>query len=127
MTKLPAPTNVSQLRSLLGALLYYRKFLPQMATVTRSLNNLLKKGAKFAFTVEHVEIVRNLLKRLSSPDVLAFPDFKAAISGDRPFRLVTDASSSVDGLDAVIEQMQPDQSNRPLCFSSRSTLPNERN
>ena len=30
-------------------------------------------------------------------------------------------------LGAVIEQMQPDQSNRPLCFLSRSTLPNERN
>ena len=87
MTKLPMPTNVSQLRSLLGALSYYRKILPQTATVTRSLNNLLKKGVKFAFTVEHVEIVQTLLKRLSSPDVLAFPDFKAAISGDRPFRL----------------------------------------
>ena len=28
MTKLPMPSNVSQLRSLLGALSYYRKFLP---------------------------------------------------------------------------------------------------
>ena len=69
-----------------------------------------------------MEVVQTLLKRLSSPDVLAFPDFKAAISGDRPFRLLTDAS--VRGLDAVIEQMQPDQSNQPLCFLSRSTLPN---
>ena len=34
MTKLPMPSNVSQLRSLLGALSYYRKFLPQMSTVT---------------------------------------------------------------------------------------------
>ena len=125
MTKPPMPTNVSQLRSLLGALSYCRKFLPQMATVTRSLNNLLKKGIKFAFKVEHVEIVQTLFKRLTSPDVLAFPDFRAAISGDRPFRLITD--ESVDWLGAVIEQMQPDQSNRPLCFFSRSTLPNERN
>ena len=128
MTKLPMPTNVSQLRSLLSALSYYRQILPQMATVTRSLNNLLKKGVKFAFTVEFVEIVQTLSKRLSSPDVLAFPDFKAAISGDGPFRLITDASdASVDGLGAVIEQMQPDQSTRPLCFPSRSILLNERN
>ena len=56
MTKLPMPTNANQLRSLLGALSYYRNFLPQMATVSRSLNNLLKKGVKFAFTVKHVEI-----------------------------------------------------------------------
>ena len=58
MTKLPMPTKVSQLRSLLGALSYYRIFLPQMATVTRSLNIVLKKGVKFAFTVDHVEIVQ---------------------------------------------------------------------
>ena len=81
-------------------------------------------GVKFVFTTEHVEIVKNLIKRLTSPDVLAFPDFKAALSGDRPFRLITDAS--VDGLGAVIEQAQTDSSTRPLCFLSRTTLPNER-
>ena len=125
MTKLPMPSNASQLRSLLGALSYYRNFLPQMSTVTRPLNKLLKKGVKFVFNTEHVEIVQNLIKRLTSPDVLAFPDFKAALSGDRPFRLITDAS--VDGLGAVIEQAQTDSSTRPLCFLSRTTLPNERN
>ena len=125
MTKLPMPTNVSQLQSLLGALSYYRKILPQKATVTRPLSSLLKKGVKFVFTVGHVEIVQQLLKRLSSPDVLAFPDFKAALSGKRPFRLITDASN--DGLGAVVEQAQADTSTRPLCFLSRSTLPNERN
>ena len=86
MTKLPMPSNVSQLRSLLGALSYYRKFLPQMSTVTRPLNKLLKKGVKFVFTTEHIEFVQNFIKRLSdltSPDILAFPDFKAAFSGDR--------------------------------------------
>ena len=77
------------------------------------------------FTTEHVEIVQQLLKRLSSPDVLAFPDIKAAISGERPFQLITDVS--VDGLGAVIEQQQPDLSTRPFCFLSRITLPNERN
>ena len=40
MSKLPMPSNVSQLRSLLGALSYYRNILPQMSTVTRPLNNL---------------------------------------------------------------------------------------
>ena len=35
MTKLPMRSNVSQLRSLLSALSYNRKCLPQMPTVTR--------------------------------------------------------------------------------------------
>ena len=125
MTKLPIPTNVSRLRSLLGALSYYRKCLPQMATVSRLLNNLLNKGVKFVFTVEHVEIVQQSLKRLSSPDVLACPEVKAALCGKRLLRLITDAS--IDGLGAVVEQAQPDTSIRPLCFLSRSTLSNERN
>ncbi|CAN0375772.1 unnamed protein product [Scytosiphon promiscuus] len=85
MTKLPMPSNVSQLRSVLGALSYYRKVLPQMATITRPPNNPLKKGVKFVVTTEHVEIVQLLIKRLSSPDVLAFPDLKAAMCGERPF------------------------------------------
>ena len=73
-----------------------------------------------------MEIVQTLFKRLTSPDVLAFQILKRLYEEiDRLFRLITDAS--VDGLGAVIEQMQPDQSNRPLCFLSRSTLPNERN
>ena len=76
MTNLPMPTNISQLGSVLGALSYYRKFLPQMATITRPLNNLLKKEVKFVFTTEHVEIVQLLLKRLASPDVLAFIYFR---------------------------------------------------
>ena len=124
MTKLPMPTNVSQLRSLLGALSYYRFLLPQMATLTRPLNNLLKKNVEFVFTTEHVEIVQVSMKRLSSPDVLAFPDFAAAVSGERPFRLNTDAS--VDGLGAVIGQKQSDDFIRPLTlgFPSRTTMPN---
>ena len=86
-----------------------------MSTVTRPLHNLLKKGVKFVFNTEHVEIVQRHVKRLSSPDVFAFPDFGAALSGDRPFRLITDAS--VDGLGAVIEQAPPDSFTRPLSWN----------
>lgn len=104
---------------------YYRAFLPNMAALTRPLNNLLKKGVQFVFTREYVDIVRRLLDKLASPDVLAFPNFDDAIAGVRKFRVITDAST--DGLGAVVEQDQPDGTTRPLCFLSRSTLPNERN
>lgn len=49
MTKLPMPSNVRQLRSVLEALSNYGTFLPQVATITRPLNNLLKKGVTFVF------------------------------------------------------------------------------
>ena len=118
------PQNVNQLRSLLEALSYYRRQIPKMAARTRPLNSLLRKGVKFEFTPHHERIVREMLDEWSSPNVLAFPDFEAAISGSRKFRLVTDASA--DGLDVVIEQQQPDGSVRPLRYLSRTTLDNER-
>lgn len=54
MTKLSMPSNVSQLRSLLGALSYYREKMPQMATVTRPLNNILTRGVEFVLATKHV-------------------------------------------------------------------------
>ena len=61
-----------------------------------------------------------MLAELSSSNILAFPDFEAAISVSRKFRLVTNAST--DGLGVVIEQQQPDGSVRPLRYLSRTTL-----
>ena len=123
LMKLPTPTNVSQLRSLLGGLRYNRKFLKGMAAATKYLNSLLKKGVELIFTPEHTKIVQALLEQLASPDVLAFPDFSAAIAGDRPFQLITDAS--VNGLGAVVEQELAEGTTRPICFLGRSTPPNE--
>ena len=61
MTNLPMPTNISQLRSVLGALSCLPEFSPQMATITRPLKKLLKKDVNFVFTTEHFEIVQLLL------------------------------------------------------------------
>ena len=104
---------------------YYRKFISKLASRTKAINGLLKKGVDFHFTAEHEATVRQILGELSGSKVLAFPDFVGAVSGARPFMLVTDASR--DGLGAVVEQRHCDGEVRPLCFLSRSTLPNERN
>ena len=65
-----------------------------------------------------------MLDKLSNPNVFAFPDFEAAISRSRKFRLVTGISA--DGLGVVIEHQQPDGSIRPLRYLSRTILDNER-
>ena len=87
-----------------------------MATITRPLNNLVKKDVTIVFTTEHVETVWLLPKRLAHPDVSVFPDSKAALTGERPFRFILDGSA--DGLGSVIEQVTPSSSARPLCFRS---------
>ena len=113
MKEMFMPQNVSQLRLLLGARSYYRRQLPKMVARTRTLNSLLQRGVKFKFSPHHERIVRVMLHELSSPNVLAFPDFEATISGPRKLRLVTDANA--DGLGVMREQQQPDGSIRPLC------------
>ena len=65
-----------------------------------------------------------MLYKLSILNVFAFPDFEAAISGSRKFRLVKDISA--DGLGVVIEHQQPDGSIQPLRYISRTTLDNVR-
>ncbi|PIK55509.1 hypothetical protein BSL78_07590 [Apostichopus japonicus] len=49
------PTDIGQLRSYLGMLNYYRKYLPNLATVLTPLTVLLEKGRKFEWTTEAAE------------------------------------------------------------------------
>ena len=46
LTRMPMPTDIKQLRSLLGGLSYYRKFLPNMAHHIRSITALLKRAPR---------------------------------------------------------------------------------
>ena len=44
----PEPKDVSQLRTSLGMLNYYHRFLPDVATILKPLHQLLRKGSKMA-------------------------------------------------------------------------------
>ena len=125
LTRMPMPTDIEQLRSLLGGLNYYRKFLPNMAHHIRPIKALLKKGAAFDFTSAMEDTVRALLADLAAPPTLVFPDSDAVIDTSRPFRLHCDASTA--GFGATLEQEQPDGSIRPIVYISRATLDNEQN
>ena len=125
LARMPMPRDIKQLRSLLGGLSYYRKFLPNMAKRVRPITALLKKGATFRFTPPMEEAVSALLAELAAPPILVFPDWDAVINKSRPFRLRCDAST--DGLGATLEQEQTDGSIRPIVYLSRTTLAKERN
>ena len=125
LTRMPMPTDIKQLRSLLGGLSYYRKFLPNMAHHIRPITALLKKGIAFDFTSAKEDTVRALLAELAAPPILVFPDWDAVIDTFRPFRLHCDASTACLG--AILEQEQPDGSIRPIVYISRATLDNEQN
>ena len=85
LTRMHMPTDIKQLRSLLGGLSYYRKFLPIMACRIRPITALLKKGAAFDFTSTMEDTVRALLAELATSPILVFPDWDAVIDTSRPF------------------------------------------
>ena len=123
LRKLPMPNNVSELRSLLGGLSYYRKFLPNLSRRLQPITRLLKKDVPFSFDAEMEAVVRDILKVLTKPPVLVYPDFEAARNGSRKFRLYWDASAA--GFGATLEQPQKDNTVRPIVYLSRTVLPNE--
>ena len=122
LTKMPMPSDLRQLRSILGGLSYYRKILGDMAKRIRPITSLLKQGVKFVFTPPMESIVRTLLEELSAPLVLV-SDWDAVADNSRPFLLYCDAS--VDGFGATLEHEQKDGSIRPIVFISRATLESE--
>ncbi|XP_055604705.1 uncharacterized protein K02A2.6-like [Uranotaenia lowii] len=52
ISEMPAPTNVSQLRSYLGAINYYGRFVGQIKELRAPLDRLLKKDASWEWTPE---------------------------------------------------------------------------
>ena len=46
---MPAPKTLKQLRSFLGAINFYGKFIPNVSEVRKPLHELLKKDSKFAW------------------------------------------------------------------------------
>ena len=124
LTLMPMPRDLKQLRTLLGDLSYYRKFLRDMSKRIRPITALLKKGVNFFFTPSMGAIARDIVVELAAPPVLVFPDWDALENGSRPFRVYCDAS--IDDFGATIEKEQPDGSMRPIAYVGRATLDSER-
>ena len=118
------PSDITELRSFLCGLSYYRTSPTDMASRIRP-TVLLEKGAKFDFNPDMEDIVRSLLAELTAPPILVFPHWDAVTDKSRPFRLHCDASTA--GFGASLEQEQLDGSIRPIVYISRATLTNEQN
>ena len=125
LTRMPMPTDITQLRSLLRGLSYYRKFLPKMARRIRPITVLLKRGVAFGFTSTMEDTVRALRAEVAAPPILDFPDWDAVIDTSRPFRVHCDANTA--GLGVTLVQEQSDGSIRPIVYISRPTLDNDQN
>ena len=113
------PTDVSTVKAFLGAVQFYSKFIPNMATLAEPLHELTRKGESWRWTEREQNSFQNLKEVLSSDQVLVH--FDAA----KPLGLSCDASSV--GLGAVLWHRFPDGSERPIVYASKTLNKSQRN
>ena len=116
--KAPIPTNKKELRSFLGLLNYYRKFIDDYAAIAAPLSRLTGTKTAWEWGRAEQEAFDKLKACMVSAPVLAYPH------PTRPIKLRTDASGySIAG---VLQQQQEDGSWHPIAFWSRSMRASEK-
>ena len=117
---LTAPTTKKQVKSLLGLIGYYRKFVPHFATLTFPLTELLAKGSpnKVVWTKQCQVALCQIQRCFSGQPILRLPDV------ERQFVVRCDASDV--GIGAALLQWH-DSLLMPCAFASRKLLDRERN
>ena len=117
----PCPLDATGVRRFLGLASYYRRFVPNFASVAAPLHALTKKDAVFQWTTECQGAFAKLKELLTTTPVLAYPMFGPG----RSFILETDAS--MVGLGAILSQAQDDGTVHPVAYASRSVDKHEKN
>ena len=114
----PSPTNVSELKSYLGLLSYYSKFLPNLSTVLALLYVLLREKECWHWEEVEENVFEASKKLLLTSQVLVHFDPSLEI------RLACDASDY--GIGAVLSHVMADGTERPVGFVSRTLSETER-
>ena len=114
----PAPQNVTQLRSFLGAINYYCKFLPNLANNLSPLYKLLQHQSKWTWGPEQIKAFELAKQHLASPPLLVHFD------PEKPLVLSCDASPY--GVGAVLSH-SIDGGEQPIAFASRTLSTAEHN
>ena len=115
----PTPQDVTQLKSYLGLLTYYHRFLPNLSTEAAPLYLLLKDGQKWEWTSSQEQVFQKTKQMLVDAPVLAHYDAQAP--------LVVSADASPYGVGAVLSIVDDQGRERPVAYASRSLAPAEKN
>ena len=113
------PSTKRQVRTFLGLTGYYRKFIPDYATLAAPLTDITRKSAsdKVEWTAQCDRAFQELKRRLCTAPVLQSPNFS------QPFVLQTDASDR--GLGTVLTQWDENNCDHPVTYFSRKLQPHE--
>ncbi|XP_060967115.1 uncharacterized protein LOC133035345 [Cannabis sativa] len=108
------PKNVTEVRSFLGLVGYYRRFVENFSRIAMPLTKLTRKEVKFMWDDSCEEAFRELKERLTSAPVLTVPN------SEEPYVVFTDASGT--GLGGVLMQ-----NGKVVAYASRQLKPHEKN
>ena len=118
ITKFPHPKSPTDVKSFLGLVGYYRKFIPKFSGIAKPLNELLKKDVPFHWSENQEKAFNELKEILISEPLLQYPDFT------KSFVLTTDASGFAVG--AILSQ-GPINHDKPIAYASRTLNSAEQN
>lgn len=115
------PQTKKSLRSFLGSINYYRKFIPNFALLASPLYSLTRKSEphKLSWTEEQLIAFQTLKEALTNDSILIAPDYS------KPFLLATDGSYA--GIGAVLSQIDDNNDERRVAYYSRRLSAAERN
>ena len=105
------PTNLKQLRSFLGAVNQFNKFIPNLAAISFPFRSILKRDADWTWNSDHETAFKRINEEIKK--VVELSHFKR----NQEIRIICDASKQ--GLGAVLQQVQNNGEWKPICFASR--------
>ncbi|GJW82738.1 reverse transcriptase domain-containing protein [Tanacetum coccineum] len=111
IASLPYPTNVKGIRSFLGHVGFYRRFIKDFSKIARPMTQLLMKDTKFDFSDECIKSFDILRDKLITAPVIIAPNW------DLDFELMCDASDYVVG--AVLGQ-RIEKKFLPIYYASKT-------
>ena len=115
---LKAPSDLQELRVLLGLVNYYAKFLPNQSTLLAPWYRLLRKETKFIWSKECATALEKVKKLLTSDTLL--------VHFDPTKEIVLACDASPVGLGCVLSHVINGEE-RPIAYGSRSLSAAERN
>ena len=114
-----APTNVSEVRSFLGLVTFYSKFVPNLATIAAPIYQLTRKNVSFDWNEECQKAFQSLKQELISNRFLTYFNPKLP--------LIVSCDASPVGLGAVLAHKLPSGEEKPIAYASRTLSNSERN
>lgn len=108
----PAPKNVKELRSFLGAVNYHETFLPNLHGICSDLHRLSGKNERWKWTQKHEDTFQKVKDMLSSTATL--------VPYDETRSIIIACDASEQGLGAVLLQIMGDKQERPIAYASRT-------